>query len=369
MLEGNIDFAMYQLAARHFRPPLYVKPVKEPTAAFSVKPDVDSYFVSDDLEQRHGLIKVYTADNAEEEKEVADIMKGIKEISALNLADSEVTVPLDFEQAKVETTFKQYIALFSIPEGRTLLTHVLYLAKQKEFTLEREQAFDILKNGYAQLARALAELHTKKFSPVCTISKYYWKSHMDACQAIVKSLRNYEECVPFNLNDFSEKLIRMAAGAYTKPCSAAFLHGKPMVGAIAYEPFSGSITLMDLEESYHSVDDRGVPCGPSAYDFVWAEASFELQMLHIGAASEAAEIIAEYRQTYKRMMRERFPVQQHLTFYSVLFWLPIYKTLIAKYEGSEKNMQRSEKRVFQHAFKRIEPVLTYVSPKDEKVAS
>jgi hypothetical protein len=360
MLEGDIEFAMYQMAAKHFRPPLRLVKIEEERPPFVQLPDEDSYQVLDDLEQMHGLVKIYLAEGEEEEKKVADIMRGIRGISALELKESIPTSPIDFEKAKVESQAKQFIALFTIPEGRSLFAHINYLSKQKDASIDRQQALDIVKAAYQQLAKALGELHTKKFSPVCTISPYYWESHMQACQAAVKSLRNNREFVGFDLEVFAQRLIRMAAEAYVKPCSAAFLHGDPLVSSIAYEPFSGDLALLNLEKSCYSMDARGMPCGPSAYDFVWAEASFELQMACSGGdAMEALEILSDYRGLYKEIMRARFPSSLHLTFYSVLFWLPIYRTLISKHQGNEKGMGFIDRQAFRLARTKIDAVFKF----------
>lgn len=365
MIEGDIDFAMYQVAARHFRPPLRLVLQSKERGAYATRPDEDSYLIKDDIDQHLGLIKVFIAETDEEEKHIHDVMKGIKLISSLSLSLSEPTAPIDFEKAKVETDFKQYIALFTIPEGRSLLTHIQYLSQQKKGTLERSQGLEMLRGGYQQLAQALAELHTKRFSPICTIGEYYWKFHMDTCRALVNSLKNYAENLPFDLGDFSDKLIRMAAAAYAKPCSAAFLHGNPIAGSISYEPFSGLLSMLDLENSFHSVDERNMPCGPSAYDYVWAEASFELQMTYIDAAhDERYDILEDFRLAYKNAMRDRYPDPQHLTFYSVLFWLPIYKALVSRYDAQEMEMNTVDRRVFRLARTRIEAVLAFI-PKDK----
>lgn len=360
MLEGDIDLAMYRMAARHFRLPVRLFLIAAEKAPFLPRVDYDSFVVMDDLEQKLGMIKVFIAENEEREKEIDKIVRGVKFLSSIGLKDVQLADPIDFEQAKVETVEKQYIALFTFPEGKPLLTHALYLAAQKGSHIEREQAFDILASGYRRLAKALAELHTKRFSPVCTISEYYWKLHMDTCRGIIKSLSSYSAKVPFDLADFADKLIRMAAAAYARPCSAGFLHGSPYIASVVYESFSGALSFVDLEQAHHSIDARGMPCGPCAYDFITAEASFLLEMTYLGAPyDEMEDIIYDYRKIYKNAMRDRYPAQEHLTFYNVLFWLPVYKGLMTKYNGAESAMGEGEKRIFRLAFTKIEPVLRF----------
>lgn len=369
MIEGDIEICMYRMAARHFRLPVRLLAGAVERVPFLPRAEEDSYVILDDLEQRLGVMKVFTADGKEEELVVEKTIEGIRAISSLGLKESEPSTPRDFARAPIETLSAHYIALFTFPEGKTLLTHILYLVKQKESSLERRQAFEILKNAYIQQALAFGELHTKGYSPICTISVYYWTLHMDTCRSIIKSLRGYAESIPFDLNDFSEKLVRMAAAAYANPCSAGFLHGNPTIGSVAYEPFSGVLSLLDLEHSYHSIDESGAPCGPCAYDFVWAEASFLLEMVYLGAPyDEVHDILYEYHLKYKNIMRDRYPSEQHLTFYNVLFWLPIYKSLLAKYQGDESAMEEADKRVFLESSQKIAPVLKFSSSKTENAA-
>lgn len=360
MQKGDIDFCMYQMAARHFRPPLHLLFDRGEVDTYSLPQEADTYIVRDDLEQLLALIKVYDAEDEEEEKLIHTFVEGIAFLSSLDLKSSVPTKPIDFELAEIEAPGKEYVALFTVPEGRTLQAHIRYLLAQKEVSLERQQAFEILKNGYQQTAIALAELHTKRYSPVCQISEYYWKSHMDACQAVVKSLHQYADKLPFNLVDYSEKLLKLAASAYQKPCSAAFLHGNPVASSLNFEAFSGVLSLLDLENAYHSISDSKTPCGPSGYDYVWAAASFELQMTALdGPQDEIQDILYEYQRVYKDLMSDRFPSPHHLCFYEVLFWLPVYRKLFVSNRGDEEKMNPKTLRLFQKAFSKIEAVLKF----------
>lgn len=359
MQEGDIDFCMYQIAVRHFRPPLKVTFTKGEYDPYNPVQLSESYIVRDDLEQQMGLFKVYQVDDESQEKHVHSFMKGISHISSLGLTNSLQTTPIDFELAKIESPIKNYIALFTIPEGKTLSSHIRYLAKQRS-SIERNQALDMVKNGYIQTAKALGELHTKRFSPVCTISEYYWKFHMDTCRALVKSIKSYAKKLPFDLSEFSDKLIRLAAYAYKKPCSAAYLHGSPLAVSLNYEPFSGVLSLMDLENCYHSIDEKGLPCGPSAYDYIWAESSLELQMSMIDAPyDELQDVLYDYRLIYKDAMRERFASAHHLTFYSVLFWLPVFKKLVVLHDGETIGMNAAEKRIYELALSRVKAIFQF----------
>lgn len=360
MQEGDIEFSMYQTAVKHFRPPLIIKQAVQEINFFMPASDIDIYTVKDDVEQLLAIFKVFEAEDENEVRQVEQMIRAIRLLGSQSYVNLSISTPMDFQKANVEANNEQYIALFTMPEGKTLSTHIHYLGQQREYSLERGQAFEILKSGYRQLALAFSELHTKKYSPVCKIASFYWKFHMDTCRALVNTMKGYADDIPFNLFEFSDKLIKLAAMAYSKPCSAAFLHGSPMPISISYEPFNGILAFTNMEEAYHSISDKGVPCGPSAYDFIFAEEAFELQMNMIEAPlDEIQDIRYEYRMLYKENMRERFPAAHHQCFYAVLFWLPIYKWFLIRYAGVESDMKDYEVLVYRSALSKIQAVLNF----------